>query len=121
MGSSPVTATTPFAQRPRLLQALDARLGPPSGAAPAAPGGLLLPASSGGPDSTALLLGLRVLAPARGWRLLAAHVDHRLDEGSASRAEAARSLAAEIEVEFVVLAAGGGPRLPPEPGEAGGR
>ena len=121
MGSSPVTATTPFAHRRRLLQALDECLGARSGTAPAAPGDLLLAAFSGGPDSTALLLGLRELAPARGWRLLAAHVDHGLDEGSASRAEAARSLAAEIEVDVVVLAAGAGPRLPPEPGEAGGR
>ena len=120
MGSSPVTATTPFDNRRRLLQALDECLGARSGTAPAAPGDLLLAAFSGGPDSTALLLGLRDLAPARGWRLLAAHVDHGLDEGSASRAEAARRLAGELEVEVVVLAAGA-PPLPPEPGDAGGR
>src|SRR5688500_2439680 len=121
MGSSPVTATTPLTPGRRLLQALDECLDARSGTAPAAPGDLLLAAFSGGPASTALLLALRDLAPARGWRLLAAHVDHELDTGSASRAEAARKLAAELEVEVVVLSPSGAPSFPPEPGDAGGR
>ena len=118
MGSSPVTATTPSAPRRRLLQALDSSL---SAVAPARPGDLLLAAFSGGTDSTALLLGLRELAPARGWRLLAAHVDHRLDAGSGARASAAGQLAATLGVELVVLDAGDVAPLPPEPGDAGGR
>jgi tRNA(Ile)-lysidine synthase len=66
--------------------------------APARPGELLLVAFSGGSDSTALLLGLARLAPARGWRLMAAHLDHGLDPGSARRTEDAAALAAAIGV-----------------------
>jgi tRNA(Ile)-lysidine synthase len=48
-------------------------------AAPAvAPGEHLLVATSGGPDSSALLLALAELAPQHGWRLTAAHVNHGL-------------------------------------------
>lgn len=54
---------------------------PPIGA-----GAHLLVAASGGPDSTALLLGLAALAPASGWRLTAAHVDHGV-RGAAAAAD----------------------------------
>ena len=67
-----------------------------------APGDLVVVAFSGGPDSTALLHGLARLAPERGLRLLAAHLDHGLDAGSAGRAAAARRLAGRLGVDCVV-------------------
>jgi tRNA(Ile)-lysidine synthase len=51
------------------------------------------------------LLAMTELAPARGWRLLAAHVDHGLDPGSTGRAAAAAALAARLGVEFRLLRA----------------
>ncbi|HUP42706.1 MAG TPA: tRNA lysidine(34) synthetase TilS, partial [Thermoanaerobaculia bacterium] len=66
------------------------------------PGDLIVVAFSGGPDSTALLHGLARLAPERGLRLLAAHLDHGLDAGSGGRAAAARRLAGRLGVECVV-------------------
>jgi tRNA(Ile)-lysidine synthase len=62
----------------------------------------LLVATSGGPDSTALLLALAELAPRRGWRVTAAHVDHGLrgSEAAVDRDAAAR-LAADAGVPFV--------------------
>lgn len=71
-------------------------------AAPVEPGDLLIVAFSGGPDSTALLRGLTELAPARGLRLLAVHLDHGLDPGSAERARRARSLAQHLGAPAVV-------------------
>jgi tRNA(Ile)-lysidine synthase len=70
--------------------------------APLAPGQALLVAFSGGPDSTALLLGLSRLAPRQGWRLSALHVDHGLDPGSAGRAAAAARIAAALGVPLAV-------------------
>src|SRR5438094_10502713 len=63
----------------------------------------LLVAVSAGPDSTALLAALAELAPGRGLRLTAAHVDHRLRgaESDADR-EAAYALAERLGVPFVV-------------------
>jgi tRNA(Ile)-lysidine synthase len=55
-------------------------------------------AFSGGPDSTALLWGLSRIP---GLRLVAAHLDHALDSGSAARARRAGEIAAEIGVPFV--------------------
>lgn len=69
--------------------------------APAGAGDLIVVAFSGGPDSTALLGALRRLAPERGWRLLAAHLDHAMDPGSRSRAEAAQGIAEHLGVELV--------------------
>jgi len=59
----------------------------------------LVVAVSGGPDSTALLAGLAELAPGRGLRLTAAHVDHALRGGeSVSEGEAVAALAARLGV-----------------------
>jgi tRNA(Ile)-lysidine synthase len=72
---------------------------------------LLLVAFSGGADSTALLLALREVAPPLGCSLLAAHVDHGLDAGSAARAASAGAIAARLGVPFQLLA-GPGPSPP---------
>lgn len=58
-------------------------------------------AFSGGPDSTALLWGLAELRAELGLELVAAHLDHALDPGSAERARGARELAERIGVPFV--------------------
>src|SRR5579875_1115245 len=78
----------------RLAAALDGPDGPGGGAQ-------LLVAVSGGPDSTALLAALAELAPERGLRLAAAHVDHGLrgPESAADRERAAR-LAHALGVPF---------------------
>lgn len=57
-------------------------------------------AFSGGPDSLALLLAAKRQVPRLGLGLVAAHLDHALDAGSAGRAERARQLALELEVPF---------------------
>jgi tRNA(Ile)-lysidine synthase len=61
------------------------------------PGDGLIAAFSGGPDSTALLLGLVRL----GYPVVAAHLDHGMDPGSAERALSAAHLAERIGVPFV--------------------
>src|SRR5216110_1918346 len=72
----------------------------------AIPGGLrgehVLVAVSGGPDSTALLAGLAELAPARGFQLTAAYLDHGL-RGAEGAAEATlvAALAAACGAGFV--------------------
>lgn len=65
-----------------------------------------LVAISGGPDSTALLVGLVRLAPHFGYRLTAAHVAHGL-RGAESRrdADAAQAVARQLGVECLVQAA----------------
>ena len=62
-------------------------------------------AFSGGPDSTALLRAMRVGAPRFGWKPVAVHVDHRLDDGSAQRARAAGRIAERLGVPFQVQVA----------------
>jgi tRNA(Ile)-lysidine synthase len=66
-------------------------------------------AVSGGPDSTAMLHGAARLAPARGWRLAVAHLDHGLRSTSADEATALAASAAELglpaEVRRVDVAA----------------
>ena len=71
-------------------------------AAPLAPGDGVVVAFSVGPDSTALLWGLSRLAPGRGLRLHAAHLDHALDAGSAERAAAAARMAAQLGVPLIL-------------------
>lgn len=67
--------------------------------APTSPGDAVVVAHSGGADSTALLAALRSIAPRRGLRVLAAHLDHALVAGSATRAEAACELARRLGAE----------------------
>ena len=62
------------------------------------PGDGLIAAFSGGPDSTALLLGLSKL----GYPVTAAHLDHAMDPGSAERARAAARIAGRLGVPFVM-------------------
>ncbi len=98
MGSSPVTAT--------ILSILDSFFRQVAVHGPGTPGSgdAVVVAFSGGPDSTALLLGLTRLgrfpavpiAP-----VIAAHLDHGLDPGSAERAAAASRLAGRLGVRFV--------------------
>ena len=58
----------------------------------------VLVACSGGPDSIALLDALLRLAPTRGWRLSAAHVDHGLRPEAADEAEVVEAAARGIPV-----------------------
>ncbi len=107
MGSSPVTATTSAAADSAAAPTMPlvAALGACLRAHEVEAGAPLVVAFSGGPDSTALLLGLRMLAPELGCRPIAVHVDHRLDAGSGSRAEAAAIIAARLETPFRLLVA----------------
>jgi tRNA(Ile)-lysidine synthase len=93
----------------RLLRAVDAALAAPPAVAA---GEHVLVAVSGGPDSTALLAALAALAPERGWRLTAAHVDHGLrgaasDADRGAAAQVAASLAVPLWVRRVRVGAGG--------------
>ena len=63
-------------------------------------GDRLVVAFSGGPDSTALLWGLKQLSQEWKTDLFAAHLDHGLDEGSGERARRAGLLADQIGVPF---------------------
>jgi tRNA(Ile)-lysidine synthase len=65
-----------------------------------AAGDAIVVAFSGGGDSTALLLALVRLAADRRLRLVAAHLDHGLDPGSAGRAQLARRIAGRLEVAW---------------------
>lgn len=69
--------------------------------APVDPGDRILVAFSGGPDSTALLSGLRTWASSRNVGVAAAHLDHGADAGSAARACQARALARRLEVPWI--------------------
>jgi len=63
----------------------------------------ILLALSGGPDSVALLHALRELAPRFGYRLAAAHLNHRLRGAESDRDEAfVRDLCSTLGVELVV-------------------
>ncbi|MFZ5586052.1 MAG: tRNA lysidine(34) synthetase TilS [Thermodesulfobacteriota bacterium] len=68
-----------------------------------APGpGPLLAAVSGGADSVALARLLAGLAPARGWRLTLAHVDHGLRPDSAADAAWVAELARSLGLDFAM-------------------
>lgn len=73
--------------------------------------GVVLVGYSGGGDSTALLDILLRLAPERGWRVSALHVDHglRREAGAeaAAAAEMARQMGAKVQVVQLSLQAGG--------------
>ncbi|HKI00600.1 MAG TPA: tRNA lysidine(34) synthetase TilS [Thermoanaerobaculia bacterium] len=75
--------------------------------APLDPGDTVVAAFSGGPDSTALLWGMSRLdlfrgrRGRRGVRLVAAHLDHAMDGGSAARAREAARLAAALGVPLI--------------------
>ncbi len=62
-------------------------------------GDRLLVAFSGGPDSTALLWGLKHVAPELGIELHALHIDHALDGDSSRRAALASEICAALGME----------------------
>lgn len=85
-------------------------------AGPLPPPGPLLVGVSGGGDSVALLHILRQLAPARGWRLIAGHVNHGLRDESGLDEKFVSDLAGELGLQFMarrVKVAGAG-RSPEE-------
>jgi tRNA(Ile)-lysidine synthase len=103
----------------RLTDALDRFF---SDRAPVAPGERLIVAFSGGPDSTALLHGLRELAKHREIGLHAAHLDHAGDARSADRAARAAEIATQIGVPVTLeRLAADGTRSPRGPEEAARR
>src|SRR5687768_6257610 len=97
MGSSPVTATI-ISHLMEIFDILEAFF---QVEAPLCPGDGVVAAFSGGPDSTALLLGLARLSSRRGIRVVAAHLDHAVDSGSGERARQAARLAATLSTPFV--------------------
>jgi tRNA(Ile)-lysidine synthase len=97
MGSSPVTATIPQPSM-EIVDVLEAFF---RTEAPTGPGDGVAVAFSGGPDSTALLLGMTRLASRRSLRVLAVHLNHAMDSGSGEREREAARLAAALSVPFV--------------------
>ena len=67
------------------------------------PGEVVLIGCSGGPDSTTLLDALARLAPARGWRLAVANVDHGLRAEGAAEAQLVAEMAASRDLPFRAL------------------
>jgi tRNA(Ile)-lysidine synthase len=71
------------------------------------PGGMIVAAVSGGPDSVALLRVLASIQSRARFRLTAAHFNHRLRGAESDRDEEfVRRLCAELEIEFVSERAG---------------
>jgi tRNA(Ile)-lysidine synthase len=70
-----------------------------------APGGLVLAACSGGPDSLALAAALAAEAPRGGRRAGAAIVDHGLQDGSARRAAQVAAVCAQLSMSPVEVIA----------------
>ena len=89
--------------------------------APLDPGDSVVVAFSGGPDSTALLLGLLGMSRLRNVRLTAAHLDHAMDSGSAGRAREAAGIAARLGVPFLTERAETKKNGPADSPEAAGR
>ncbi len=98
--SRPSSARRPAAGHGPATQAVVDRLAAALGTAEPGSRPTVVAALSGGADSTALLWGLTRLAAQRPLRLVAAHLDHALDPGSAERAEAAARLCRELGVEL---------------------
>jgi tRNA(Ile)-lysidine synthase len=78
------------------------------------PGGLVLAACSGGPDSLALAAALAFVAPRAGLRAGAVTVDHGLQDGSADRAAAVAAVLGGLGLDpvrsvAVAVDGGGGP------------
>jgi len=84
--------------RPTLLLTRAAR----ALAGPGAPcaGQTVVAGLSGGPDSVAMLDALLVLAPARGLRVVAAHLDHGLRPGAKDDAAFCRELCRRLGVSL---------------------
>src|SRR5712692_6139410 len=79
-----------------------------------APGGTVLLALSGGPDSVALLYALDTLKTLRHFKLIAAHLNHHLRGAEADRDEAfARKLCAALGIDLIVERAKGLTRTTP--------
>ena len=64
--------------------------------------GTVLVAVSGGADSVALLDLLASVAAERRWRLVVAHVDHGIQEGSAAVAQQVQALARRYDLPFEI-------------------
>jgi tRNA(Ile)-lysidine synthase len=77
------------------LEAALVRLGVTDGAP-------LILAVSGGPDSMALMHVAQIAAPTHGWRLMVAHLDHGLRDGSADDAQFVAAAAAGLGLEATV-------------------
>ena len=71
-------------------------------AGPGAPGAgqTVVAGLSGGPDSVAMLDALLAFAPLRGWRVVAAHLDHGLRPGSKDDAAFCREMCARLGVRL---------------------
>jgi tRNA(Ile)-lysidine synthase len=84
------------------MNALDRLTDVVASSAPPPEGAAVLVAVSGGGDSVGLLHALARLAPVRGWRLVAAHLDHGLRAGTAERDRAfVEDLAARLRVAVI--------------------
>jgi tRNA(Ile)-lysidine synthase len=98
-GSNPPSATSSAPEPIRRLAEAVAR-GTDALAIP--PDAAIVLAVSGGPDSTALLQGAAhlVRSAARQWRLLVAHLDHQLRDGSAADAVRVEQMAESLGLPF---------------------
>jgi len=80
------------------------RLGVRRGLAGVAPGGTVVVACSGGPDSTALLAATVFEGRKAGWHVIGATVDHGLQDGSSDRAAALVARMAELGADETLSA-----------------
>jgi len=84
-------------------------------------GDALVVAFSGGPDSTALLIGLREFSDRRAIRLHPVHLDHGLDPDSAERAAAASRICSSLGFDLEIERRPPATPATPESREAGAR